>query len=106
MYKIVATWSAPPAERVEEFEKHYADVHVPRAQAVPHLRRIVLTRTTDGLPGGSPEFYRVAEMFFDSPETMAKSAESAQWRAMREDAGQMIEEFGVALHAAAGWESE
>ena len=71
MYKIVATWSAPPADQIEEFEKHYADVHVPRASAVPHLRRIVLTRTVDGLPGGEPEFYRLAEMFWTGRRAIA-----------------------------------
>jgi uncharacterized protein (TIGR02118 family) len=106
MYKLVGTWSAPAPDRVEDFEKHYEAVHAPRAAAVPGLRKILLTRTVDGFAGGEPAWYRVAEMFFDSPEAMAKSAESEEWHAMHEDAGYLIGEFGVSLQAAAGWETD
>ena len=104
MYKLVGTWSAPPADRMEEFEKHYEQVHAPRAAAIPGLRKILTTRTPDGFAGGEPAWYRVAEMFFDSPEALAASSESAEWHAMHEDAGYLIQEFGVSLQAAAGWE--
>lgn len=106
MYKLIGTWSAPPDDRVEEFEKHYEAVHAPRAAAIPGLRKILLTRTADGFAGGEPAWYRVAEMFFDSPEAMAKSSESEEWHAMHEDAGYLIGEFGVSLQAAAGWETD
>jgi uncharacterized protein (TIGR02118 family) len=106
MYKLVGTWSAPPADRVEEFEKHYTEVHAVRAAAVPGLRKILLTRTADGFAGGDPAWFRVAEMFFDSPEAMAQSAESEEWHAMHADAGYLIEEFGVTLQAAGGWETD
>ncbi|AEA22805.1 Ethyl tert-butyl ether degradation EthD [Pseudonocardia dioxanivorans CB1190] len=106
MYKLIATWSAPSAEQLDEFETHYEEVHAPAAAAVPHLRRIVLTRTADGLEGATPGFHRVAEMFFDSPEALEESSTSPQWAAMRADAGGMIERFGVTLTVALGWESE
>lgn len=106
MYKLIATWSAPPAERLDEFEEHYEAVHAPAAAAVPQLRRIVLTRTSDGLEGAAPGFHRVAEMFFDSPESLEESSTSTRWATMRADAGGMIERFGVTLTVAMGWESE
>lgn len=106
MYKLVGTWSAPDEQRTEEFEKHYRDVHAVRAAAVPNLRRILLTRTPDGFAGGAPAFYRLAEMFFDSPEAMAESAKSDEWHAMHEDAGYLVREFGVTMVAAAGWEED
>jgi len=106
MYKLVATWSAPKSSDIDAFEKHYWDVHVPRAAAVPKLARIVLTRTDGGLENAIPPFHRVAEMFFESPAALDESSRSAEWQAMREDAGQMIERFGVTLDVGLGWEKE
>lgn len=106
MYKLIGTWSAPPADRIDEFEKHYAEVHAVLAAKVPNLKKILLTRTPDGFAGGAPAFYRVAEMYFESPEAMAASAESEEWHAMHADAGQVIERFGVTLAAACGWEED
>jgi uncharacterized protein (TIGR02118 family) len=104
MYKLVGTWSAPKPEDREEFEHHYTTVHGVLASRVPHLRRLVLTRTSEGFAGGEPSFYRLAEMIFDSPEDLARSSESEEWHAMHADAGLLVEKFGVSLEAAAGWE--
>jgi uncharacterized protein (TIGR02118 family) len=106
MYKLVACWSSPRPEDAEEFERHYNEVHAPLAAAVPGLRRIVLTRTDAGLEGAEPPFYRVAEMEFDSPEEVEHSEASEEWRRMRDDAGQMIERFGVTLSVGLGTEVE
>ncbi len=102
MFKIIALWSAPKPGEVDAFEKYYREVHVPKALVVPNLRKALLTRTTGGLEGGPAPFYRVAEMYFDSPEAMHESSESPLWKAMREDAGSMIELFGVTLTVAVG----
>jgi hypothetical protein len=75
-------------------------------QPFRRLKEILLTKTVDGLPGGRPDFYRLAEMLFDSPDAVRESAESVEWQAMREDAAWMVQEFGVDLDAAAGWEVE
>jgi uncharacterized protein (TIGR02118 family) len=104
MVKIVATWSAPKPEDVSAFEEYYAKTHVPLAAAAPGLRRLVLTRTTSGLEGNAPAFYRVAELHFDDLATLERSAHSAQWTRMREDAGKMIERFGVSLQVGIGEE--
>lgn len=106
MYKIVALWSAPKQAEVDAFERYYRDVHVPKASVVPELRRIALTRVDGGLEGAAPPFYRVAEMFFDDPQALHRSSESTEWRAMREDAGAMIERFGVILTVGLGWTEE
>src|SRR5271168_3920488 len=102
MYKIVAFWSAPRKSDVEAFEKYYAEVHVPKAEIVPGLRRLELTKIDSGIEGAAAPFYRVAELCFDSPEALQQSGESAQWSAMRADAGQMIERFGVTLTVGIG----
>lgn len=104
MYKIVACWGAPQPADEAAFEEYYREVHAPLAAAVPGLRRLVLTRTSDGLEGGEPAFYRVAELLFDSPEQMEACAGAPEWQKMREDAGKMVERFGVTLSVGLGWE--
>jgi uncharacterized protein (TIGR02118 family) len=106
MYKIVAFWGPPKPSDVESFEKYYVDVHVPLARKVPHVRKLVLTRAESGLEGAAAPFHRVAEIHFDNPEAFHRASETAQWRAMREDAGQMVARFGVTLQAGVGWERE
>jgi uncharacterized protein (TIGR02118 family) len=104
MYKVVAAWSHPKPKDVEAFEKHYLGIHAPLANAVPELRRIVLTRTATGLEGAAPAFHRIAEMCFDSEEALARSSHSPQWKSLREDAGVMIGKFDVKLDVGIGWE--
>lgn len=95
MYKLFCYWSAPKPEDVNAFEEYYHSTHVPRAAAVPHLERIVLTRVADGFEGGKPSNYRVAEMVFASKEAMDRSAKSPEWAAMRKCSGDIIARFGV-----------
>jgi len=104
VFKVIAAWSHPKPEDVDAFETHYLNTHVPLAKAVPELRRIVLTRTGVGLEGAQPAFHRIAEMAFDDPEALERSADSAKWKALREDAGVMIGKFGVKLEVGIGWE--
>lgn len=106
MYKLFAFWTAPSAEDVDAFEAHYTGVHAPLATAVPHLQRLVTTRTSDGLEGGEPACYRVAEMVFASKEAMEESTHSPQWQQLRADAGGMIERFGVGMTVAIGEEQQ
>jgi uncharacterized protein (TIGR02118 family) len=101
-YKLYAYWSAPKAEDVEEFERYYADTHVPRAAAVPNLVALNTTRTKDGFEGGPTDHYRVAEMVFDSAAAMAESEASEEWATMRGCSGDIIERFGVSLSVESG----
>ncbi len=106
-YKLVATWSAPKSEDQEEFEKYYIETHVPVAATVPGLKGLVLTRTGDAGPEGEdPAFYRVAELVFDSREDLVRAAASPEWDAMRADAGQVIEKYGVELAMGFGSQQE
>lgn len=106
MYKLYALWSAPKPEDQEAFEKHYLGTHVPLAAAVPEIRRLVATRTDTGLEGGAPAVYRVAEMIFDDQASLERSTHSSEWKLVREDAGALIERFGVTLSVAMGAEGD
>ena len=102
MHTLVAVWSAPDPEDEEAFEEHYTNEHAPKAAAVPNLQKLITTRTAEGLEDGDPAFYRVAEMVFESPEAMHEAEESEEWAAVREDAGEMIERFGVTMEVGIG----
>jgi len=106
MYKLIACWSAPRPEDEAAFEEHYREVHLPAAAAAPGIRRLVAVRTDSGLEGGASAFYRVAELHFDSKSDLETSESSAEWAAMRADAGGMIERFGVTLSVGMGEEHE
>lgn len=102
MYTLTACWSAPKTEDQAAFEEHYHSVHLPAAAKVPGLRRLIAIRTSDGLEGSQPAFYRVAVMSFDSKDDLEASEHAPEWAAMRADAGSMIERFGVSLTVGMG----
>lgn len=102
MYKLYAFWSAPNDEDIQAFEKHYAEVHLPLALAVPNLTGLVESQTGDSFEGAPPLHYRIAEMIFDDQKGFLESTESPEWAAMRADSGHIIETFGVELTVAMG----
>ena len=106
MFKLYAFWSAPSDADTEEFEREYTERHGPAAAKIPGMRKFITTRTDVGLEGGEPAFFRVAEMIFDSREELERAEYSDEWRALREDAGGLIEQFGVTLTVAMGEEIE
>jgi uncharacterized protein (TIGR02118 family) len=106
VYKLYALWSAPKAEDAEEFERLYTERHAVLAAATPGMRKFIVSRTDTGLEGAEPAYYRVAELIFDSQEALEEAEHSEEWRRVREDAGKLIEQFGVTLSVAMGEEIE
>lgn len=104
MYKLYSYWSAPKPEDVEAFEEYYATVHCPKAEVVPNLERLVLSRTNEGFEGGEPIHYRIAELVFPDKAAMEECARSEEWKTLRECSGTMIDRFGVSLTVEAGEE--
>jgi uncharacterized protein (TIGR02118 family) len=96
-YRAVSTWSRPKPELVDEFERYYADVHVPFAARVPGTLKLVLTRTTDGLESTPSAFYRVVEMWFADRAAFEAATRTEEWAETRRDAGYVQEHFGVSL---------
>jgi uncharacterized protein (TIGR02118 family) len=96
-FKAISCWSAPRPGEEEAFERHYWDVHVPLAAAVPGTVSLTLIRTDEGLEGAAPSYYRVAETVFESREALAAAMRTPQWAALRADTAAMHERFGVTL---------
>jgi uncharacterized protein (TIGR02118 family) len=96
-FKAISCWSAPRLGTEEEFERHYWEVHVPLAAAIPGTVGLTLTRTDEGLEDTPPSYYRVAETVFESKAALEAAMTTPQWAALRADAAVMHERFDVTL---------
>lgn len=103
MYKAVSFWSPPRPGEEEEFEQYYMNVHVPFAERIPGAKRLLLTRTTDGMDA-PPAFYRVAEMWFEDRDAFERATGTPEWAEMRADAGKVHERFGCELKTGLGYQ--
>ncbi len=67
--KLMVLYGHPPDP--EAFEKYYLGVHMPLVHAIRGSRRMEAAKCLPQADGSPPAFYRVFEMWFDSPEEMA-----------------------------------
>ncbi|OGT28529.1 MAG: hypothetical protein A2Z17_04880 [Gammaproteobacteria bacterium RBG_16_66_13] len=74
-----------------EFEERWSHEFVPRAERMPGVRRVTLTRVTGGLPG-SLDLHLVHEFYFDDADTLRAAMESPEGR----QAGQALMAFASA----------
>ena len=63
-------------KNIEFFEKHYFDVHVPLAKQLPGLVRYEISDGSIISTTGHSETYRIANLYFDSLETIMKAFDS------------------------------
>lgn len=68
MVKIIVLYG-PPADAAA-FEEHYTNTHVPLAEKIPGLARFEATRVIATPEGGDPPYFRVAELWFESLDTL------------------------------------
>jgi uncharacterized protein (TIGR02118 family) len=69
---------------VEAFERHYREVHVPLARALPGLRRYTLGRDVRAVRGDRPT-YLVAELEWDDMTALQGAFASEEGRAAAAD---------------------
>ncbi len=67
MVKLVALYRKPADPAA--FDQAYYGTHIPLVNKIPKLRRVDVSRIT-GAPRGEPEFYLMAEMYFDDKASM------------------------------------
>jgi uncharacterized protein (TIGR02118 family) len=82
MIKLVALFKRP--EDTDTFDEHYEQVHAPLMQKVPGLVRMEVTRNTQGFRG-EPEYYLVAEMYFQDKESFDAAMASEENRVAGKD---------------------
>jgi uncharacterized protein (TIGR02118 family) len=82
MVKLVALYKKPT--EVEDFDKHFDEVHLPLIRKFPGLRRLEVTRIT-GAPIGETKFHAMAEMYFDTHEAVDAALASQEGKAVARD---------------------
>lgn len=82
--KLMVLYGHPP--NPEEFEKYYLGVHMPLVDAIKGARRKEAAKCLPQADGSPPAFYRVFEIWFDSPEHMAAVFDTPEGKKVRADA--------------------
>lgn len=85
MIKVTVLFNHPANSR--EFERYYAETHLPLAAKMQGFSRLELTRFGPGPDGGRPPYYRMAELYFPSQAQMQTTLGSAEGQAAVADIG-------------------
>jgi uncharacterized protein (TIGR02118 family) len=80
--RFIVLWKNTPTD-IEEFERHYREVHIPLAKKMAGLRRYTLSRGESPVRGDA--YYRIAELDWDDMESFQRAAGSPEGRATAED---------------------
>jgi len=67
------------------FESYYAEIHTPLALKMIGLTKFEVTKFISGPGGSKPEYYRMAELYFSSPEEFQKAMGSPEGMATSAD---------------------
>jgi uncharacterized protein (TIGR02118 family) len=86
MLKLIVLY--PPPADVTTFERRYESEHAPMVQKIPGLRKFVAAKAL-GAPAGTPAYQRVAELYFDSMETLQAAMGSAAGKEAVAHAGEI-----------------
>lgn len=82
MVKLVAIYRKP--ENVEEFDRHYYNIHAPLAEKMPGLLKLEVNKIY-GTPMGESDLHLIAEMYFENRESLANALSSPEGRAAGKD---------------------
>jgi len=82
MMKVTVLYGHP--DNPGAFEDYYANTHLPIAATMKGVVKLEATKFVDG-PDGKPAYYRMAEVYFDSPEQMQTTLGSPEGQATVDD---------------------
>jgi uncharacterized protein (TIGR02118 family) len=85
MIKIVLLLHRRPDLSVEDFRRHWHEVHRPLLERLPGLRRLVLNDVLPGPDGAPAPCDGIAEDWFDSVEAMQAAFASPEAQAVNAD---------------------
>ena len=93
MVHLVEFVTRKPGMPVEDFQRHWRDVHGPLGARIPMVRRYVQchVRPAAYREGRQPRFDGVAEVWFDSTAAMRESATTPEYRVVRADEPNFID---------------
>ena len=90
MVKLVALFKKPPD--TVSFEEHYENIHIPLIRKTPGMKRLEISKVT-GAPMTSPQYYRVAEMYFENQKEMNAAMMSPEGIAAAKDLLSFAKDF-------------
>lgn len=82
MVKLIAMYKTP--SDIEEFEKHYYEVHMPMIEKMPGLLKTEVSKIL-GMPGQDSKYYLMAEMYFENMDELNESMASPEGKAAGKD---------------------
>jgi uncharacterized protein (TIGR02118 family) len=79
MVKVIVLYG-PPSDPAA-FEQHYADTHLPLAAKMQGVQRFEATRIVGTPDGSQAPYYRAAELWFESQESLRATLSSEEGQA-------------------------
>ena len=92
MVRFLIVYETPKDQAA--FDRHYRDVHIPLAKALPGLRGYTVSRNAAAVRGGEP-FYLVAELDWDDMDALRAAFDSEQGLATAADVTHLAPDGGV-----------
>ncbi len=83
MHKITVLYGHP--ENVEAFEDYYKNKHLPLVANMKGIAKLEYTKLLGTPDGKKGDFYRMAELYFSSPEQMQETMSSPEGQATSND---------------------
>jgi uncharacterized protein (TIGR02118 family) len=81
--KFMVLYGHPP--KPDEFEKYYLGTHMPLVAQIKGARKMEAAKCLPQADGSPPAFFRIFEMWFDSPEQMSAVFATPEGVKVRED---------------------
>ena len=83
MNKVTVLYKHP--QDTDAFEKYYHETHLPLVPKIPNLDHAEFTQFVPGLDGKHGAYYRMAELYFASDESMLQALTSSEGQAAAGD---------------------
>jgi uncharacterized protein (TIGR02118 family) len=83
MVKLTVLYNHP--EDPAAFESYYAATHMPLVGAINGVIKAEVTKFLPEADGSNPAYYRLAELYFESPEALQQSMGSPEGQATAAD---------------------
>ncbi|TXI32332.1 MAG: EthD family reductase [Niabella sp.] len=83
MIKATVLYGHP--KDTDEFEKYYAETHLPFVSKTSGIAKVEFTKVLPNPDGSAPAYYRMAELYFEGPAEMQHALNSPEGKAMADD---------------------
>lgn len=83
MLKLTVLYGHP--KDAEAFENYYSEKHLPLAATMEGVAKMELTKFMGTPDGQKADYYRMAELYFTSPEQMQETMSSPEGQATTDD---------------------